>query len=133
MTTELNNTIEVHETQVQKALVAIRDNMIDMTLSNQVDNKSIILQKDYAKIINFEVKDNLIIPKDQKLVGMVMAIHIEDKKVVLEEELVEKIKFNREYINQRMEKVKRELLMVCFYKSMSFRRAILKSKKNLKF
>ena len=64
---------------------------------------------------------------------MVLLIHIKDKKVVLEEYLAQKEKLNKKHIEQSKEKVKRELIMVCSYKSTFFRRAILKSKKTLKF
>lgn len=54
---ELNGKIKVQETQVEWASIVIKGNMINMTLSNQVNNMSIMFKKDHAKIIDFEVNN----------------------------------------------------------------------------
>lgn len=42
LNTELNGTVEVQKTQVEKASIVIKGNIIYMTSSNQVDDKNII-------------------------------------------------------------------------------------------
>ena len=49
LSVELNSTVEVQETQAESVSIVIKDDMINMTSSNQVDDKSIMLQKRSCK------------------------------------------------------------------------------------
>ena len=94
----------------------LSNNMIEIVQEAQVEETSIILEDNFSEIID-----------------MIMPTCIEDKKVVLEEQLAQNEKLNEKYTKQTKEKVKRKLLMVGSNKLTSFRRAITKSKKKLKF
>lgn len=58
-----------------------------------------------------------IIVEDTEMIKMVLPIHIEDKKIVLEEDLMEKVKFIREHIECQLGKGKSCLIIVHSWKS----------------
>ena len=65
-------------------------------------------------------------------VEMVLPIHIEDKKIVLEEDLIEKVKFIEERIDRELGKGKSYLIVVHSWKSSSPRR-MYKRRKLMKY
>ena len=70
--------------------------------------------------------------EEDEMIGIVLPIHIKDKKVRLEEDLIEKVKFVGECIEQQLGKSKSYLIIVHFLKSSSPRR-MYKRRKLMKY
>ena len=77
-----------------------------------------------------------IVPQNQveevEMIEMVLPIHIEDKKIVLEEDLIENVKFIGERIERQLRKGKSYLIVVRSWKSSSAQR-MYKRRKLMKF
>lgn len=84
-----------------------------MKLSKDVIISSAIVQEEYS----LEMPNSLIIVEEAEMIKMVLPIHIEDKKIVLEEDLIEKVKFIREQIECQLGKGKSCLIIVRSWKS----------------
>ena len=112
--------IAVQEIQVEEASFINKDNMIDMTSSNQVDEKRIMLQKDHVEIIEFEFKSKPIIKEDPKIIDMILPIHSGDKKVILEADITVMMKLIGENIERRLRKDLKGLEGIHSYKTLPF-------------
>ena len=78
----------------------------------------------------FEDKPSVV---QAEMINMVLPIAIEDKKVILEEDMVEKIKLVGECIEQTLEEDKCYSLVVHSWKSSSFQGVTHKRKKKMKY
>lgn len=86
-----------------------------------------------------EEANSLEMPKDEKnqveeaeMIKMVLPIHINDTKILLEEDLIEKIKLIREHIERDLAKDLRGLEVIHSYKTLPFRKATSKIMKKIK-
>lgn len=111
--------------------IVLDSKAIEGVLINHDSTITLISDKEFIQ--DFEVKDKMIIQEDLEIIDMIMLIPIEDKKVILEVDLVEKVKFSGRHIKQSTKNLKKNLQTVCLYKSTVFRKVILKNKKKLKF
>ena len=93
--------------------------------------KQIVLND--LEIIDFEVKGKLIIQKDPKIIDMILSFHNWDKKVILEEDIIAKIKLLGEDIEQGLTKDLKGLEVIRLYKTLPFYRVTNKIKKKMKY
>ena len=66
------------------------------------------------------------------MIDMIMYVHVEDKKVILKEDLAAKIKVIGEIIGQDLAKDLRDLGLICSYKTSLFCQVTSKIKKKIK-
>ena len=83
-----------------------------------------ILKEEEQPTLDLNIEPNIMIDvvqqnqvEEAEIIEMVILIHIEDMKVVLEEDLIEKVKFIREHIEHQLRKDKSYLIVICCWKS----------------
>ena len=77
-----------------------------------------------------DVQQNQV--EEAEMIEMVLPIYIEDKEIVLKEDLIENVKLVGEHIERRIGKGKINLIIVCSWKSSSPRR-LYKQRKLMKY
>ena len=91
---------------------------------DEIFNLSDIFKEEEEPTLDLHIEPNNrieIVQQNQveeaEMIEMVLPIHIEDKKIVLKEDLIEKVKFIRERIERQSGKGKSYLIVVHFLKS----------------
>lgn len=112
---EISNKPEFSNKEVQSIIDSsfISNDMVKMMHEAQVKETSIVLEDDKLDMVLPIIREAKQIDlEDLEIINIVMSITIEDKKVVFEEDLAKKVKFNKEHIEQSMKNYKKDLLMV---------------------